>query len=252
MRTTLITFLTIFCSVAWGQSQNPVWRHLPTSTYSAKLVGMASTNTEGQTVYGTYDSDQQSHKFPVVYTGWYYMYVDPTGGSTYSLDSDWGARYVPGADARSFTWMPDSAMTITNVQRLFTSAAKALLAGHGVGATYLPNEVSIKLSPSDSTYKVINPYGEMDTLTVNSATPTVAYYSYWREANTSSTGITDFTGAPTGTERKVVYIEITTAYTTFVHGTIDCGGVTLAPQAGDIMRCVWNGTEWKVRFDYIN
>jgi len=88
------------------------------------------------------------------------------------------------------------------------------------------------------------------TLTVNSATPSVASYSRFLTANTSTTAITNLT-TPSVVGGQI-YIEIGDANTTFIHSTnFDCGGINLAPTTGDVIVAFYDGAKWRVKFHFI-
>ena len=136
--------------------------------------------------------------------------------------------------------------TITTAK--FTAAAYAMISSGG-SVTNNPDDVTLKGS---TTLYVYNPFGRMDTLTANSATPTIADYQWYRTKNTATTAITGFTNSPSASVPKVVYIDVRDNYTTFTHSTnFDCGGVSLAPQSGDILACFWTGAKWQIKFEYI-
>lgn len=58
------------------------------STYTAQLRG-ASGRTSGITINGVYNSTFRAHEFSVLYEGYYELWFDINGGTTYTLDSDW-------------------------------------------------------------------------------------------------------------------------------------------------------------------
>lgn len=80
---------------------NPVKIRLAGSGYSAQLRGKAGTATAGEVIQGSYDSGWQQHVFLLLKSGFYDLYVDPAGGSTYSKDSVWSGdegKVVTGRD----------------------------------------------------------------------------------------------------------------------------------------------------------
>ena len=99
-------FLLLLTTPLWSQTETTPYRlRMPDSTYSAQLRGVAGTRTEGKTVQGTWSTYFKMHSFPVVLTGKYKLYVDPTGGSSYTIVSSWGGTYgkaVPGQDMSAF------------------------------------------------------------------------------------------------------------------------------------------------------
>ena len=92
-----------------------------------------------------------------------------------------------------------------------------------------------------------------ELFTVNDATPDITDAQYYRTANTSSTAITTFTTTVTAAT-AVKYIRIGDSNTTFTHSaSFDLGGVSLAPQSGDIMVFYYDatGTKWHGKFSFI-
>jgi len=74
---------------------------LPTSGYSAQLVGIAGTRTSGETVAGAYDAAYSQHEFEVSVAGNYILQVDAAGGSSWSTDTDWSdanGNFISGDD----------------------------------------------------------------------------------------------------------------------------------------------------------
>jgi len=247
----LILFNLLVFGISFSQSYNKVWVHLSDSTYSARLVGLSGTSTESYSILGSYDSNKRSHAFSIQKTGWYNLYFDVNGGTNWTLDSDWGTRYIPGADAREFAFFQDSALTLSELLRLLSSAAEAYIASGGK-VTNNPDDKTIFMNASDSTLYVGNPFGKIDTLTVNSPAPFLTNSSVYRTANTSATTVSGFSSSPGANTPKVIYILVTDDITTFEDGAIfDLGGVDLAPQSGDILKFVWVGTKWHGKFDYI-
>lgn len=116
--------------------------------------------------------------------------------------------------------------------------------GSGTVTRTITNAVDGKttLEDGNSKIRVADPFYADQTLTVNSTTPTIANYSAFKTANTSSTSITTLNGISDSTYIKIVYIRIGDANTTFVHSsTFDCDGTDLVPSSGDVVRCVWTG-----------
>ena len=249
-RTISITLLMIsFSFLLIAQTRNRVWRHFPASTYTAKLVGMSGTNTVGNTYTGTYDSDANSHYFDVVESGWYNMYFDVAGGTNWSLDLEWSPRYIPGTDARSFLFMEDSTLTLPELQRLMTYAAKTYLQGLSGDITNLPGDVSIKQA-ADSTLYVANVFEPVDTL-AQSATPTIASGLFYRAVNDTLITITDFTNNPGVVTPKKFWVHVLTDSLVIQDGTIDCGGVDLAPDSLDRLEFTWDGLGLDCKFEKI-
>ncbi len=81
------------------------------------------------------------------------------------------------------------------------------------------------------------------TLTVNSTTPSVKRASVFSEANTNATLITAF---PEGAKGQVITILFTSANTTLVDaaGLQLAGGVNFVGSANDVIRLLFNGTNW--------
>ncbi|OVE78619.1 hypothetical protein BVY01_04920 [bacterium I07] len=77
-----------------GQSVYRV--RLPHKDWSAKLVGVTGTVTQGIEITGTYDTKFGAHEFLVTTSGGYDLYVDPDGGTSWSLDTDWDAGQSTG------------------------------------------------------------------------------------------------------------------------------------------------------------
>lgn len=106
MKRIIFFFLLLFSAEAMGQTDSTVYRiKMPDSTYSAKLVGVAGTRTEGEEIVGTYSSTYRMHEFYVKKTGPYQLYGDPAGGTNYVLISSWGkasGKVVPGRDLGDF------------------------------------------------------------------------------------------------------------------------------------------------------
>jgi len=241
-----IFFSFILTVGAFGQSQNRIWRHFPDSTYTAKLIGLSGTNTGGNSYTGTYDIDFNSHYFDVVETGWYNMYFDENGGSSYSLDSGWSPRYIPGSDARTFAFFADSGMTLTELRRLLSAAAEAWVTGGSVPSDYLPDDNTIKLNASDSTFYVDNHLARIDTLQ-ESATPSITSAMYYRALNDTLITITDFTNNPGVNIPKQFFIHVLTDSLVIQDGTINCG-TDLGPDSLDTIICEWDGLEISCRF----
>jgi parallel beta-helix repeat protein len=87
-------------------------------------------------------------------------------------------------------------------------------------------------------------YASVNTLTVNSATPSVQYLALWREANTSSTTITNLTD---GRDGQTIRIYFTSTNTTIQHGSnISLGsGANFTGQVGDILELQRVGSTWR-------
>lgn len=97
-------------------------------------------------------------------------------------------------------------------------------------------------------YDTMNP----TSFTVNDTTPDIEDASFYYTANTSTTVIDSLPFV--GDYRKVIHIHIAEAYTTTIThsvGHLDCGGVSLSVDNGDILKCAWNGTKWQVKLEYI-
>lgn len=83
---------------------NVVRIRLEGSTYSARLIGPSGAKTDGLVIDGVYDEDRDVHEFLVEVSGPYELYVDPTGGTSYSLDTAWGkdgGKVLLGRDAQT-------------------------------------------------------------------------------------------------------------------------------------------------------
>jgi len=87
----------------FAQTIGPVRINMPDSTYHAQLRGKSGTRTAAQIYQGTWNgsSSIRSFEFYVTVTGRYDLYIDPAGGSSYSLQSTWGktpGKMVIGTD----------------------------------------------------------------------------------------------------------------------------------------------------------
>ncbi len=116
--------------------------------------------------------------------------------------------------------------------------------GSGTVTRTITNAVDGKTTLEDGSSKirVADPFYSAQTLTVNSTTPSIASYSAFKTANSSTTAITTLNGLTDSTYIKVVFIRIGDANTSFVHSAyFDCDGTDLSPSSGDIIRAVWSG-----------
>lgn len=108
---------------------------------------------------------------------------------------------------------------------------------------------------TDNAYAQIRDLYDMLTATAiaaNDTMPDIGDAMHYYTANTSTTVID--TLVFTGDYRKIIYIHVTDAYTTEItHSAnhLDCGGVSLAPQTGDILFGYYNGTKWHIRFEFL-
>ncbi len=128
-----------------------------------------------------------------------------------------------------------------------SDAAKSYVGGD---VTNNPDDVTIKAS-GENLY-VANPFGNLDTLTQNSVTPSIAGGPSFRTNNTSLTTITSFTNTPGSSIPQWGHIYVMDDSTQFQHGaTFDCGGVTLAPDSSDVMSYDWDGHMVFIRFSQI-
>lgn len=96
-------------------------------------------------------------------------------------------------------------------------------------------------------------YDSDNTLSVNSQTPDISGGTVFKTANTSATAITQFSGDPTSTQFKRIWILVQDDSTTFTHdGTnLELGGVNLAPDSADVMVFDIFGTKAYGSFLYI-
>ena len=84
----ILALLIVFVSAYSCLAQTTPYRiRMPDSTYTAKLIGKTGTRVAGDTISGTWSTYYRSHIFSVENTGLYDLWVDPAGGSTYSLVS---------------------------------------------------------------------------------------------------------------------------------------------------------------------
>ena len=104
-------------------AQNVYRIRAPSSSYSVKLVGVTGTETEGEESIGVYSTRYQAHEFNIYVTGPYLRYNDPTGGTSWVLDTNWS--------------------TIVG-KELIGNELGAHVAGHGTGANYKIATVDIE------------------------------------------------------------------------------------------------------------
>ena len=77
---------------------------MKSSVSTAMLIGVAGTYTAGDTCVGTYKYSFQMHAFPVQKSGYYTLWEDVLGGTSYTRRTDWSStigKYVPGGDMNS-------------------------------------------------------------------------------------------------------------------------------------------------------
>ena len=89
--------------ITTSDSSNTPWRErMLSNVSSAMLIGVPGTSTATDTCVGTYVYTFQMHQFPVEKSGYYLLYEDVLGGTSYSRRTDWSTisgKYVTGADA---------------------------------------------------------------------------------------------------------------------------------------------------------
>jgi len=143
------------------------------------------------------------------------------------------------------TIIEDSTISLADL----TTAALAYI-GAGGTVTNNPDDKTLKAS-GDNLY-VYNPFGNLDTLTQNSVTPSIAGGPSFRTNNTSLTTITSFTNTPGANVPQWGHIYVMDDSTQFQHGaTFDCARVTLAPDSADVMEYEWTASRIYVRFSKI-
>jgi lysophospholipase L1-like esterase len=116
--------------ISTGFAANNYRERYPDSTWAAQFRGVTGTNTAGITVAGTYNTAERSHVFPVTVTGLYYSYVDPAGGTNYTLDSraGWtGGKIIPGTDLATFWGFLNSSKQVRSIGLGDTSVSAAKL-----------------------------------------------------------------------------------------------------------------------------
>ncbi len=88
-----------FLEVVDAQDSTTYRIRMPTANYSALLIRTTTTVTDTST--GTYVNKYNAHEFRLAQTGFYKLWADPTGGTTYVEDTDWGGtdgKYLPNPD----------------------------------------------------------------------------------------------------------------------------------------------------------
>lgn len=91
MKKIYMAILWVILIVSVGFSQTRVEIKLPTTGYAARLIGVAGTRTEADTVAGVYNRVRNKHIFDGIETsGLYKCYVDASGGTTWTEYTDWG------------------------------------------------------------------------------------------------------------------------------------------------------------------
>ena len=170
----LFAFATI-CSARQITTSNytntPYRERMKSSVSSAILIGVPGTGTAADTCVGTYIYSFQMHQFPVEKSGFYLLYEDVLGGTSYTRRTDWSTisgKYVTGADAVYRN------RAITN----YGSLLKAAQNDRGSGGTfYLPgtiygepggNESMMDTSLYVSSNQTYNMYGYKVTWSDNS------------------------------------------------------------------------------------
>lgn len=100
----LFAFATI-CSARQITTSNytntPYRERMKSSVSSAILIGVPGTGTAADTCVGTYIYSFQMHQFPVEKSGFYLLYEDVLGGTSYTRRTDWSTisgKYVVGKD----------------------------------------------------------------------------------------------------------------------------------------------------------
>lgn len=119
----ITSFLLLTATLLFGGSE-PYRIRMTSSASKARLVGVAGTPTEADTVAGTYTYSLLMHDFPVEHTGNYLLQEDPLGGTSYVTRSDWSdstGKFILGRDAavgiygeRNRKYFPSLKSTIYN------------------------------------------------------------------------------------------------------------------------------------------
>lgn len=110
--------LLILFGASFAQTvKTPIRIKMAASTYTAQLRGQSGGNSQssGQTVQGVYNSTINRHVFDIEKSGFYKLYVDPAGGSNYSLDATYSGisgKWFVGTD--QFTVL-DSSITLAKL-----------------------------------------------------------------------------------------------------------------------------------------
>jgi len=108
---------------------------------------------------------------------------------------------------------------------------------------------------TDNAYAQIRDLYDMTNataITANDTTPDIGDSIHYYTANTSTTVIDSLPF--TGGYRKTIYLHIADANTTTIThsaGHLDCGGVSLALQSGDVIIGYYNGTKWHLKFMFL-
>lgn len=85
-------------------TNTPYRERMKSSVSSAILIGVPGTATAADTCVGTYIYSFQMHQFPVEKSGFYLLYEDVLGGTSYTRRTDWSTisgKYVSG---KSTAW----------------------------------------------------------------------------------------------------------------------------------------------------
>ena len=85
----ILFVLLVLVSIVCSQVAVPIRIVMPNSSYSAQLRGVSGTRTAGITIQGTYSAQMLAHVFYVTTGGRYDLYLDATGGTNYSKDSNY-------------------------------------------------------------------------------------------------------------------------------------------------------------------
>lgn len=85
----LLISLLLFSLFATLTASSPYHIRMRSSVSSTILIGVAGTTTEGDTITGSYTSGLQMHKFSGTKSGFYTLWEDPLGGTSYARRTDW-------------------------------------------------------------------------------------------------------------------------------------------------------------------
>src|SRR3989344_676592 len=138
--------------------------------------------------------------------------------------------HIDGLDSESV-----GTVTAINIDNMTAGAATEI--GINVGTGW---DIGIQASSGIA-------IGAQQTLTADSATPSVAGGSHWITGNSNPTSYTNFTSGTTG---QFLVIEVNDAFSTFdcagSEATINCGLTDLTAAAGDILTWVRDATIWNL------
>lgn len=125
----ITSFLLLAATLLFGGSE-PYRIRMTSSASKARLVGVAGTPTEADTVAGTYTYTLMMHDFPVEHTGNYVLQEDPLGGTSYATRTDWSdatGKFILGRDAQYGIWGERN--------RKYYSGIQAMIDGDGSDTT---------------------------------------------------------------------------------------------------------------------